>query len=229
MAAVGEGPRTVEPLRVTATLRSAVVLPEGTVLLDALLAAAVAVREGLPPISVVEGEPYQIEIPVQREPGGRFHLASAAEGRVAQSQLLYTNKRFPEAQVRALASEDVRRVDTQLGRAKSLRIPTEALSLEDGRLTWWCLGDRAQITELLSWVDYVGKLRTSGHGAVARWEAEPCVPWEGFPVVREGRALRPLPLDWPGLITPEPVYSPLTYPYWQHERAVTVAAPPRIA
>ena len=50
-------------------------------------------------------------------------------------------------------------------------------------------------------------------------------PWDGFPVVCGGRALRPLPVDWPGLVEPAKAYHTLTYPYWEHSREELCAVP----
>lgn len=228
MRTAGEGPKTVRPLRVTAIVPGKIAMPEGYILLDAILAAAVAARDGLPPM---EEERVEIEIPLAREPGGRFHLASASRGERSLSRREFTTKRFPEE---ALYRHGVEaRVDTALASTKNLRIPREAFYLKDAALMWWCCGDLAQIEELLGWVHYLGKLRGSGYGIVTRWHVEELgLPssagcWSGFPLVRDGKALRPLPLDWVDVTTEEPprCYSPLTYPYWETGRAVECFAP----
>ena len=52
-----------------------------------------------------------------------------------------------------------------------------------------------------------------------------CEPWDGFPVMRDGKPLRPLPPDWPGLVDPEMGYSCVTYPYWLAEAEDVCAVP----
>ena len=223
---VGEPAQAPVPLRVTAKLERTIRLNRGALALDGLLAAAVAMREGLPPISV-EGERVEIEIPVAREPGGRFHLASSGEAIVEQFERSYTHRRIPTREILMLADDSVRAVDTALGRTKSFRIPKEVMRLESDTIRFWCLGDAQPIRELLSWIAYVGAQRGSGNGRVGEWIVEPCEPWEGFPVLREGRPLRPLPRDWPGL-TGAPfalAECPLTYPYWEHARDEVLAMP----
>jgi hypothetical protein len=182
----------------------------------------VALRQGLPPPSSAEQcEP--IEIPVQREPGGRFHLCSFGSGKLIEHDLRYVNRRAPVEQYQRYGVTG--RVQIQGGPDKSYRIPLEVGFLEASRLTWWCVGDREQIADLLSGVFFLGKKRNVGLGRVERWSVDPCEPWDGFPVVRGGKPLRPLPLDWPLLVEPPIAYRTLTYPYWDHVAEEAVACP----
>jgi hypothetical protein len=60
---------------------------------------------------------------------------------------------------------------------------------------------------------------------VAEWSVDACEPWgDGFPVVRDGRALRTLPADWPGLVDPVLRYRVLSPPYWEHTREEVCAS-----
>ena len=106
-------------------------------------------------------------------------------------------------------------------------MPLETMHLRGDAMTWWCIGDREEIASLLrGCIGYLGKRRAVGHGPIARWEVEPCETWEGFPVVRAGRPLRPLPLDWPGLASePETAYRVLAPPYWRRNREELCAVP----
>ncbi len=202
------------PLHVTATLGGAISLPDGPVALDGLLAWAVATRDGLPPL--VPGEdPPQVEIPVERESGGRFHLASCSIGTFEQMEHRWVNRRFPEAEAMALGGPKLKRVRINAGPGKSYRLPLETGHLVDDKLEWWCIGAEEEVRALLSMVHYLGKRRAVGLGRVISWLVEPCEPWDGFPVVRDGRPLRTLPLDWPGLVDPPTAYRTLTYPYWR--------------
>jgi hypothetical protein len=214
------------PLRVTAHLQGQIVLPSGSIALDGLLAWAVACRDGLPPPTVQiaqHGALPAIEIPVAREPGGRFHLASFARASFDAHEPRYTNRRFPATE--ALHLSAIRTVKINAGAEKSYRLPYTASHVAGDRLDWWCVGKRDQIAALLALVHHVGKKRSVGYGRVARWEVEPCREWEGFPVVRDGAPLRPLPLDWPGLVDPAPGYACLTYPYWERAREEACAVP----
>jgi hypothetical protein len=214
----------MEPLRVMAVLAGQVSLPGGTLALDSLLAAAVAQREGLPPASV--GGYRHIDVPLEWAPGRRFHLASFAAARWEAHDVRYVNRRFPLDLAQDIGDMKLRRVNLSGGPTKSYRIPLEAGLVVDDTLEWWCVGDSTRVESLLSEVTHVGKRRGVGLGQVLRWEVVPVTPWgDGFPVVRDGKALRPLPPDWPGLEVPELAYGCLTYPYWDRAKEELVAVP----
>lgn len=205
-------PSTSDPLRVTAHLRGPINLPAGALALDALLCAAVVIRDRVPPIE--PGVPFaKLAIPIEREPGGRFYLASFSIGCVEAVERDWTNRRFPIPEAQAIG-RTITSVRISGGPAKSYRLPRERQHMEGDRLDWYCIGDRLAVCALLSYVTYLGKRRAVGLGAVARWEVVPCEPWQGFPVVRDGRPLRPLPPDWPGLIEPEMAMVVMDEPYW---------------
>lgn len=213
------------PLEVTARLRGPIALPHGPLALDSLLAYWVAMRRGLPPLDH-QDDPQPIEIPVQREPGGRFHLCSFSVSEPERQANHWVNRRFPIHEAQLMAGPKLRRIDIRVGAQKSYRLPLETQHLRDDMLRWWCIGDRDEIAELLQLVGYLGKRRGVGLGAVQRWTVEPCDPWgDGFPVVRDGCPLRPLPPDWPGLIGAHLGYRTLTYPYHQHVREELCAVP----
>ena len=126
-----------------------------------------------------------------------------------------------------MAEKRFKRINIAAGAQKSYRLPLETQHLKDDALRWWCIGDRDEISELLSLVGYLGKRRGVGLGAVLSWSVEPCTPWgDGFPVVRDGWPLRPLPHDWPGISSRAPrAYRTMTFPYYQHTREELCAVP----
>lgn len=200
-------------LVVTAQLAGQLAMPDGPIALDGILAAAVAVRDGLPPV-VTPVSILPIEIPVEREPGGRFHLASFAAFEWEAFERRHIHRRFPVAEAQAIAGPKLRRINISTGPAKSYRIPLEVGHLVDDNLTWWCRGDAVAIRDLLALISHLGKRRAVGLGRVRSWDVRACRPWPGFPVVRDGLPLRTLPPDWPGLDRPTLAYRTMTYPYW---------------
>ena len=213
----------MEPLKVTATLAGAVCIPERPIALDALLAYATCLRDAVAP-AFTEADIVPVEIPVQREPLGRFHLASIATFEVDERQLHYTNRRPPIAELQAL-SPSTKRIQISAGPNKGYHIPREHLHLANDTMTWWCVGDAARIRDLLKLIGYLGKRRAVGLGKVARWDVFPCDVWDGFPVVRDGKVLRNLPENWPGVADPDVSYATLTYPYWLQTREVLCLVP----
>lgn len=206
------------PIVVYADLVGGVSLPNGPVALDALLMSAVALRDQYPPPGF--GPLREIEIPIAKEPDGRFHLASfsLASGWDLHERR-YVQRRFPVAEAQVLGNGKLRRINIAAGAQKSYRLPGELSHPQDDRLTWYCVGEPAEIMDLLLLVTHLGKRRAVGRGKVAGWIVAPCTRWgDGFPVVRDGRALRTLPADWPGLVDPMIGYKVLSPPYWEHAR-----------
>jgi hypothetical protein len=211
-------PSRVEPIEVRAHILGRIAMPNGPLAIDGLLASAVCLRAGLTaPVRVEDLRP--VEIPVAKEPGGRFHLASFSVGRFERFGPRWVNRRFPIAEAQALAGPQLRRIPISGGPCKSYRIPLEAGHVEGDVLTWYVLGDGEAIRDLLGLIDHLGKRRGVGLGRVLRWDVEPCDLWgDGFPVVSpEGKPLRTLPLDWPGLVEPETGFRTRTFPYWRRE------------
>lgn len=213
-------------LQITAHLAGPIALPNGPIALDGLLAAAVAMRDGIePPASPAEVVP--IEIPVKRSQCGRFHLASWSVGEFESRERRYINQRFPVAEAQEFGDAKLRRIRVTEGRTKSYRIPMESGHLVDDQLRWWCFGVEADVRELLDLISYLGRKRSVGLGRVSRWNVEPIAAWDGFPVMLpDGSPLRPLPLDWPGLRADAATgFRCLTYPYWQQHREEMLAVP----
>lgn len=213
----------MEPLEIRATLRGGLIVPPHGIAIDALLAFAVALRDRLPP-PAHSGEVSPIEIPVQRSECGRYHLATVVMPKIEERALRYMNRRPVIAEAQALGS-GIKSIQISGGPSKGYRVPTEMGWVESDTLTWWCVGDKEQIDGLLGLVRYIGRRRAVGNGHVGEWTVERCEPWgDRFPVVRAGRALRPLPVDLVGHLHPRRL-GRLTYPYWAHEDRQLVACP----
>lgn len=217
-----------EPLIIRCTVDAPICMPTKTLALDGLVAAAVARRTGQPPAaSAAECAP--IEIPIMRETRGRFHLASGAQFAVDVRARSYTNRRFPTHEAQNIGcAKTMRRILVTAGSTKAFRLPREHLHLQHDEVAWFCIGDSDALLDLLHDITALGKRRAVGLGALVpgSWRVEPIEPWDGFPVLRDGVPLRPLPLDWPGLVTYEPGYARLTYPYWDRPNEALCATPP---
>lgn len=219
--------RGMQPLMVTAQIRGPISLPHGPIALDGLLAWAMAQRDEMPPaLTAVETLP--IEIPVEREPQGRFHLASSSIGTWEAHEHRWVNRRFPVGEAQSMGNAQCRAIKITAGRCKSFRLPLEAGHMTHDTLTWFCSGMEDEVRALLvGWVAALGKKRGVGLGRVREWKVEICEPWgDGFPVMRDGMPLRPLPVDWPGLAPGcEQAWHTLTYPYWDHTAEELCAVP----
>lgn len=192
-------------------------------MLDGLLAFLVAQRAGL---VAGFGDMEPIEIPIDRAPGGAFHLCSSPLVSWEAREQRYIHRRFPIHEAQMLGETKLRRVKISAGACRSYRIPGDVAFAEDDVIRWYCVGDASAIRALLIDARYLGKRRAVGRGAVDRWLVEECEPWgEGFPIVQEGRVMRPLPVDWPGLVGPSTAYTTLTYPYYERRHDEVCAVP----
>lgn len=212
------------PLMVTAHLRGPVCLPSGLLSLDGLLAATVAAAYHSPGEDLDDAA---LEIPLERERGGRFHLATFGAGVVVRREVDWTNQRPVVDEVARFGSARLRRMDLGAGQDKGVRRPIERLHLADKRIDWWCVGDEVRVRALLEVVDGLGHKRGRGLGEVVSWQVRDVTPWgPGFPVELDGAPLRPLPLDWPGLRRDWPIVQrqDLTYPYRAAPSAAAVTA-----
>lgn len=211
------------PLHIVAHVRGAIMAASAHPMLDALLAAAVATRDGIPPEPIVD-----IPIPLQRSECGRVYLASQGVSRDDEHSLRFLNKRFPLAEAQLLAGPKVKRVNMASGPSRSYRIPLDTCHLVGDQIEWWAVGDAGEVEALLvGWVGYLGRKRGVGLGKVVHWHVEECEPWgDGFPLVRGGQPMRPLPVDWPGLAEGvETAYRVLQAPYWRRADEVVCAVP----
>lgn len=216
-----------QSLRIVAEIEGRIALPSGPMAIDSLLAAMVARRLDLPPL-MLASEALPIEIPIQRAPGGAFHLASFSIGAFERFGVKWVNRRFPVAEAQTLGSDKIRRISIASGPCKSYRIPLPAGHLTEDALTWYAVGARDPIAGLLSHCRYLGKRRAVGLGRVVRWTVEPCEPWgAGFPLLSpDGEPLRTLPVTWPGVRHgAEQAFRTLSYPYTDKTREALCYAP----
>jgi len=183
--------------------------------------AAWATRENLPPISFRDGEDRAIPkdaVPIMRSGCGRIYLASEGLYEVEAHERRFLNRRFPTAEAQSLGGPSMKRINVSAGATKGYRIPMQQLHLKNDAMVWYAMGDVAGVRDLVTLVGYLGKKRSVGLGRVASWSVEAIEPWEGFPVLQEGRPLRSLPLDWPGLGEHRVEARVLTPPYFERWR-----------
>lgn len=206
------------PISVTATLRGAIVDRSKSLMLDALLTHAVAMRDGLEPLAIDHRGPAWLEIPIARSECGRVWLCSQGIAADEDHELRYKQQRFPLAEAQMFGAPQLRRVNMSSGPSRSYRIPMDTVHLRDDEIRWYAIGDATAVeTLLVGWVGYLGHRRAVGLGQVAHWHVETMAgTWDGFPVARDGLPLRPLPTDWPGLSEEaERAYRCLAPPYWR--------------
>lgn len=211
----------MEALKITATLRGLISMRD-YVHLDALLAYAVCLRDGIP-MATREDELVDVEIPVARHQRG-FHLASVGVFDWEFRERAYLNRRFPVEE--AIRRTRMKRVNLAAGAQKHFRIPYERGALVGDEIRFYCVGDRAQVSGLISLITHLGARRATGNGHVKRWEIATAEGWDGFPILSpEGEPLRHLPEGFPGVERGGARYGNLTYPYWRRSTEEVVLCP----
>lgn len=220
--------RNFEPLRVSCRLSGPVCMPGYAVALDGVLAATVCQMTGQPP-AMSAADIVPVEIPIQREQAGRFHLASTAIFEVDKYAAAFTNRRFPLAAAQEMGDpKRMRRILVTGGATKNFRIPRVHAHVARQEVVWFCMGASDALGELLPLVTAIGKKRGVGLGPVVlgSWCVDRvAVPWTGFPVLQNGVPLRPLPLDYEGLGEHARAFRTLTYPYWDRRTEQELAVP----
>jgi CRISPR type IV-associated protein Csf3 len=211
------------PVHVTAHLGGPLRLPHGWISLDALLGAAICMRDGITPSMQGEGLidlAPEIGKVLARSECGRLWLASWSVGEPESYERRWTNRRPPIAEAQAMGNAKVKTISVGGGHMKAMHKPAEAIHFRHDRLDWYAMGDVAEIEGLLELIVSLGAKRNAGDGAVRRWQVRECAPWApGFPCVLDGQPLRPLPLDWPGVDQSKIAldFMALSPPYWPHD------------
>lgn len=215
------------PLRIVATLGGAIADRSKRLMLDSLCMAAVAARDGLDPLPPWHTGPTKLDIPIARSECGRVYLCSQGLSADDVHELRYKNRRFPIEEAQLLGDAKLKRINLTGGPCRSYRIPMDTVHLRGDQIEWYALGEAAELEALLvGWVGYLGHRRAVGLGKVLQWEVQPCEAWPGFPVVRGGQPLRPLPPDWAGLDDGvEMAMGNVLPPYWRRAEEELCAVP----
>lgn len=215
------------PLRVVADLETRIVLPVEGIHLDALLMAAVARRDDLPPLRTMAEarDAAEPSIPIALSACGRYYQCTTSIVHVEGHEHRWVNRRFPLAESIALGGPSVKRLQLSAGPAKGYRIPVEATHARC--LTWYAVGDLWAVRELLSLVTRLGRRRAVGEGTITAWRVDEMdETWAGFPVLSaDGVPMRSLPLDTPGLGAHTLRMGRVRPPYWSRSGEEMVAAP----
>jgi hypothetical protein len=207
----------VTPLRITAKLYGGIILPPwGTLELDGLL-GSVWVK-----LNDLSGDD-PLELPLQKSDCGRVWLASSSVCTVIDCYTHHIIKRPVHDEKRRFNPGP--RLNDKGGAHKAWMFPVEVRLLLGNEIRWYAIGDSQEIRTLVQYVTHLGRKRGHGFGQVVSWTVEDCEPWDGFPVLRSGKPLRPLPTDWPGLESPKLARRVMTPPYWQDRREEICAVP----
>lgn len=199
------------PVKVTAHLESGIAhaTPWG-ISLDGILASelhharkARLLEAGHDHTPLIEqDEPLDLPLPLARcEHGSAWHWAATCswpvDGRDQLPDVQPWISRFDHRAVTDVVDDSLQKVvDDQRGRYRSHLMPL--LVTTATAVTWTCVGDHEEISQLLDPVIAIGKKRAHGQGHVLRWEISPAPgldPWAAAHLHPDGTLGRPCPSE----------------------------------
>ncbi len=217
----------MQPLQITAHLISSFA-SHHPIALDSLIADRWAKAHGYPPAALEERIPPHAEMPLLLHRLGMHH-ASEAHLVVQDHETIYWTRKSWDVRMLALFGRSAKAALG--GRYKAYWMPLRRTIPAGMRMTWWCVGDAAEIAWLLNTVAYLGHKRGSGHGRVGEWTVE---PWpEDWSLLRPAEEYagalipaRALPADLAPACWPHWRACRRTYPYYRQDGAELLACPP---
>lgn len=224
------------PLEIRCTLQDGMfVSSDGIIMLDSILYHAWFAKHKP---HVLLGEPGShpdggyIGLPLRQEPGNRW-AASMGVAKTAHTQVFSINKYpdFFDPRCTDLLALEKGTISSGTGPYRAWRIPLLGRTVEGGVLTFFALGHRDEVEELLSYIPAIGKKNAAGYGAVKRWDVLDLDPDDpaAWTLYREidGRIVRPVPVEEveepiPG--APVQMYG-VRPPYWKPGNATLCYVP----
>lgn len=216
----------MQPLRITARPVAGIAC-DGYLPLDGILAYAARVRRlGMAAMALCQDEPVEDEpLPLERRGNGDdwYWAASCVECRWLSRDMTHWNKRLDIVDAGQWVAGDWKPVYTG-GQYKAWHQPV--FMLLTPLLTWYAVGDRDAVADLLAGVYSIGKKTAMGYGALVDGFA--VEPWpEDVSCTRDGHAMRALPLaDAPATVDHLAEYG-IRAPYW-HPAQRRLCAMPRL-
>lgn len=186
-----------EPLKITAYLQCGAIgdhtFPIDQILYYLAMRETYGVEAVTAPLDVLGITPVVLPLEMRIEGPHWFYAASFAQWpqTIAQNTE-YWHKRFDLSLVHLLSTKERQRtVRVDAMRYKSYRMPVFARHAL--MVIWYVVGDRAEITRLLSGCFWIGKKTSQGYGAVRSWTVDP-FPHDWSVSGSDGQQMRNLPV-----------------------------------
>lgn len=229
---------THQPLQVVAHLASGVAhAAPWTVSLDGLLASQLRSRQPHQQRTTLDTiNPPDLPLPLDRceLDTGHWHWAATCgwpDTAPERPDMRYWTTRLDQRHTGLTAEGPLpHHLHDHKGRYKAFRVPvptTVAL-----HLTWYAIGDRHTITDLLSGVHSIGKKRSMGEGRVLRWDIAPAPHLDRYTAAHlspTGALARPCPPGCleahPNIVTGGRGYAAIRPPHMHPSRRTDVYLP----
>lgn len=209
------------PLRITAHLLDGRInSADGLIMFDSILYHAWFAKHA-PGVLVGEGSDDwagYIGLPLVQLPGNRWKASKAiykCTGKTVESY----NKRpdFFGADKTDYLDKETGIICSTNGPYKAYRVPSVVRTVKDGILTFYAVGNREKVEELLSYIPAVGKKNSMGFGMVGRWDVEECAEDYTYMHPKYG-LMRPTPVEDVEYPMPYPIMEyAVKPPYWKQK------------
>lgn len=170
--------KPTSPIKVTAHLADGRLnSADGIVMLDSILYHAWFWKhhpEVLQGMGTVEYDGYT-GLPLRQLPGNRWAASRGIYEGIGQT-VEHINKRpnFFNADKLDRLGMEKGIISDSVGLYRAYRIPNVIRTVKDGLITFWAMGHRDEVQELLDCIPAVGKKYAAGYGLVNRWTVEDC-------------------------------------------------------
>ncbi len=169
---------------------------DGVVMLDSILYHAWFVKYAPQVLEGVykSGNGY-IGLPLRQLPGNRWAASKGIYEELSQ-EVEHFNKRpnfFAGDKYNYLDMQKGRISDSE-GKFRAYRVPQVIRIVKSGKITFWAVGHKDKISELLSLMLAVGKKAAIGFGTISKWEIVDCA--DDYTTYHPKHGLmRPIPVE----------------------------------
>lgn len=170
--------KPTRPIKITAHLADGRLnSADGIVMLDSILYHAWFWKhrpEVLQGMGTAEYDGYT-GLPLRQLPGNRWAASRGIYEEIGQT-VEHINKRPNFFNADKLDRLDMEKgiISDSVGLYRAYRIPNVIRTVKDGLVTFWAMGHRDEVQELLDCIPAVGKKYSAGYGLVDRWAVEDC-------------------------------------------------------
>ena len=171
-----------EPLKITATLLDGRLnSANGIIMLDSILYHAWFIKYAPQVLGGEYDEKYihetqkYIGLPLKQLPGNRWAASKGIYEEIEQ-KIENFNKRpdffAPDKIDYLIDNKGI--INESSGKYRAFRVPQLIRTVKDKKITFYAVGNKQKIQELLQLMISVGKKYSMGYGIITKWEVEPC-------------------------------------------------------
>lgn len=191
--------KPTKPLKVTAKLQDGRINSiDGIIMFDAILYHAWFLKhhpEVFETGKWMEHGSGYIGLPLRQLGGNRWAASLGIYEQISEN-VEYWNKRpdFFNPDKLDYLDLDKGLISDSVGKFRAYRVPNTIRTIRDGLVTFFCMGHKDEIEDLLSHIPAVGKKPAAGWGTVENWEIEETE--EDYSLMHpEYGLMRPTPID----------------------------------